>query len=161
MLDLRIRYAPDEKFRHVAESLGYVAGILFDQGRGRNTVASLLVSTLPAILVDQIVFTFKSNGAPDGYMTWAFVSDELLAKLQADQVGLLDSSEWCEGLNLWIVDLVAPRGRSKYLIAKARESIPASIRTVNGLRRHPDGRARRVVRGQVRLACDPLMADPG
>lgn len=129
---------------HRAAQLGFVAQILFNTPRKAYRIATLSVWVWPAILLEQIEVFFNERGAPVGYATWAHLSDETAGDLvREDRV--LHLSEWNEGLNLWIIDIVAPAGDAGVIALKLRSGRFAGAQRARAVRRDADGRIRRIV----------------
>jgi len=150
MDDTTLRHPADDKFKRLATDFGFACSLLFECGQGRFTVASAYMWILPAVQHRQFHVLFASNGRPVGYVTWAFVSDDTLTRLRTDSVTVLDASEWNEGLNLWIVDVVCRKGQAIRLIASLRKRLRGNWMRASGLKRKPDGSLKRLVDVTVR-----------
>lgn len=143
-------FAPNHQVTDFAAQVGIAAGLLGACDRKRFRIASLQYWLTPAIRLKQIKFFFDETGNPVGYLTWAFVSTEVSQSAMDDKVEWLHLSEWNEGLNLWIVDLVAPYGHAKNIALYARNVLFPHHEQAFAVRRADDGRIRRVV--QLRRA---------
>lgn len=66
-----------------------------------------------AIALGQIKFFFDWDGTPIGYITWAYLAEDVESRLQGDENFLLHFSEWNEGGNLWVIDFCMPTGNVK------------------------------------------------
>ncbi len=150
MDDVAIRQSADDKFKRLAVDFGFTCSLLFECGQGKFTVAAAYMWVMPAILHRQIHIIYTDDGRPMGYMTWAFVSDKTLARLQADSVQVLDASEWNEGLNLWIVDVVCRKGMARHVVRAVRGRLGATFTEAFGLKRKPDGSLKRLVNIRAR-----------
>lgn len=75
-------------------------------------ILCLKVWTEQAILHRQIKFFFNDLGAPVGYVTWAYLSEEIENKIAREGLCLLHPSEWDEGDRLWILDFCSPGGHT-------------------------------------------------
>lgn len=94
-----------------SELLGYsVILMLRCQEYSKYTVGTLKFWTEQAILHEQIRFYFDAYGDPVGYLTWAFLAEDVEYRILNDDNYLLHPSEWNEGDNLWILDFVFPSG---------------------------------------------------
>lgn len=93
-------------------TLGCVTEVLLQTPRSSFRLSSLKYWVQPAIDLRQIQVFYDASFAPVGFVTWAYVGDELLEQLQSTDVLALHLSEWNEGLNLWIVDFVALNGHA-------------------------------------------------
>lgn len=100
----------------------------------------------PAIRLDQIEFLFNSSGAPVAYATWAFLTEESGERLASDPGYVLHLSEWNEGDQLWILDIVAFPGLVQTLIRKLRDERLSNFAHVQGIRVGRDGRPTRRTR---------------
>lgn len=94
----------------VAARLGYVCELLFRCSRRSFPIAALDYWVVPAIQLEQIAIFFDRLGRPVAYATWAFLGDEVAQRMSRDEINVLHLSEWNEGLQLWLIDLVAPYG---------------------------------------------------
>lgn len=65
-------------------------------------------AVLPPIALKQFRL-FAKDGRPLAYGCWAFVSDEVDARLKIGQIKL-KPNEWKSGENCWLIDMVAPLG---------------------------------------------------
>ena len=77
--------------------------LLIECGRGKFSIAAAHAWLAPPIALQQIRFDRGRGGRALGFMTWAHVDDDTLARLRADKVSLLELPEWNEGEHLWIV----------------------------------------------------------
>jgi cytolysin-activating lysine-acyltransferase len=60
---------------------------------------------LPPVVLDQCRLFTRAN-LPTAFFSWAFVNDEIDAKLRAG--GRLAPHEWKSGQNAWLIDIVMP-----------------------------------------------------
>lgn len=90
----------------IALEMGQAVRLLVESGRGQMPLAAAGQWLRPAIMLRQIRFLYRHDGLAVGYVMWAYVSDEVLARLRGDPLRRLDLDEWNEGLNLWVLDLV-------------------------------------------------------
>lgn len=96
----------------------------------------------PPVLLDQIQFFYSPTGDVVGYVTWAFLADDVAARLQHDPDVLLHLSEWNEGEQLWIMDLALPPGLLPRVIADLARRF-ADVDEAHFLRRRADGSVRK------------------
>lgn len=95
------------KQRSEAEKIGLAMML----NRGIRRATSYFDNRIfPAIALNQIQFYFNDNGAVVGYVVWAFLTPEVADRLSRCHDERLHISEWNEGEELWILDIVAPRG---------------------------------------------------
>lgn len=82
---------------------------------------SIEAFVLPAVRHRQFVLVAdEANREPVGYLTWAYLSDEVASEKRQGCDRMLHPSEWNEGLNLWVMDFVAPQGRGHEVWKSAR-----------------------------------------
>ncbi|WP_051516428.1 toxin-activating lysine-acyltransferase [Herbaspirillum sp. RV1423] len=71
-------------------------------------MADLDWAVMPPVVLDQCRL-FMRGKMPFAFMTWAFVGDEVHARLSQGQ-GKLAPHEWRSGEHAWLIDVVAPFG---------------------------------------------------
>lgn len=130
--------------------------LLFDAGRGHFSIAAAYVWIMPAIMLDQILFLRDTNGRAQGYIAWAYVSDETLARLEADDAPFLELAEWNEGCHLWVTDVVIPRGGAPRLRRLFFGRLPSQVKRVRGLRRRRNAVSQNRVVNLPRRRADKL-----
>jgi cytolysin-activating lysine-acyltransferase len=128
----------------VPARLGLAVTVMLGHERYRSyPLACLDYWTRPPVLLDQIQFYYSPAGDAVGYVTWAFLADDVAARLQGDPTVLLHLSEWNEGAQLWIMDLALPPG----LLPRAAADLArrfAEVDEAHFLRRRADGSVRKV-----------------
>jgi len=141
-----IDWQQSEHEMHTSAAFGHAVRLLASSSQHRGvTVHSLAGSLWPAIRLGQIEFLFNSKGSPVAFATWAYVTAEIAELIAQDHAYRLDISEWNEGDQLWIMDLVAPFGDLRNLVRKLRTAKFGDVGRVHGLRRRANGRASRIV----------------
>lgn len=129
---------------------GHAVRVLTSSRQHRNeNVHTLAASLWPAVRLNQIAFLYNSKGAPVAFVTWAYVTGDVATLLEQDPDYRLDISEWNEGDQVWIVDLVAPFGDLRNLLRKLRATCFSDLRRVRGTRRYAGGRRARTVDRRV------------
>ncbi|WLA12161.1 toxin-activating lysine-acyltransferase [Xanthomonas translucens] len=108
------------------------------------SLACIKVWLYPPILMRQIRFFYDYRGQPVGYVTWAFLADDVVERLKFDPRFMLHDSEWNEGGNAWVMDFVAMPGYARDLVAELTETEFLEYELVSSARRRPDGRLGRV-----------------
>lgn len=89
------------------ERLGQVVGILNQTPNFHYSVAAVVEwSSTPAQL-GQIAFCGAPGFSPIAYMTWAYLSREMSKRMALCDVECLHFSEWNEGTEFWVIDLVS------------------------------------------------------
>ena len=160
MMKTDIRELPRDSFeQHVAAQLGFAVELMLDCPRKSFKIASLAPWLMPPIRLRQIEFLFNANHHPLAYATWAFLTDEVAAEYRDNDRRLLHLGEWNEGCNLWVIDVVAPFGHARALLANLQRRL-GGFERVQALRRQPDGTIRRLVsRARAHAAQIPLSVD--
>ena len=62
------------------------------------------------------------DSRPSGFCSWAWVSDEILNKLQNENY-LMQPEDWQSGSNLWFAEFVAPYGNTRQMVKDMRRFI--------------------------------------
>ncbi len=117
-----------------AAMMGFVAGLLVSTDRATLSVASLDAWLRVPIRLGQILLMFGERGTPLAYASWAYVTPETAARLGRGAAPAPE--DWNDGTLLWIVDIVAPHGNARALIAALRTGPAASRDTVAFASRH-------------------------
>ena len=68
------------------------------------------------------------DSKPSGVCTWAWVSDEILHKLQNEGY-LIQPEDWRSGKNLWLADWISPFGRTREMVRSMRDYVTKSFGT--------------------------------
>lgn len=98
----------------------------------------------PAVLHNQIHFFFrKEDRRPIGYFTWACLAQDAEQRLLHDPDVLFHISEWNEGGNLWLMDMVLVAADVRSCIREMR-SMFSGFSEAKSLRRREDGSVRKV-----------------
>lgn len=98
----------------------------------------------PAVLHEKIHFFMGEDKKPVGYFTWALLAIDTERRLLHDPDVLFHISEWNEGEELWIMDLLLVGGSVRERIRDIRSLFP-NIPRAKSLRRREDGTVRKVV----------------
>jgi cytolysin-activating lysine-acyltransferase len=106
-------------------------------GKQHLFMADLDWAVLPPLVLDQCRL-FMNGDMPFGYISWAFVNDEVHARLMGGNTRL-QPHEWHGGENAWLIDLVMPFGEADKMLAELKQST-FSERTVHYLGLTEDGR---------------------
>lgn len=105
----------------------------------------------PPVLLGQIFFFRDSIGPNNGYVTWAYLTEETERRLIDNPNASFHLSEWNEGDRLWIMDLVVINGEARRHILQALKDLLPHHSIAKSLRRYPDGTARKVAIWRRRL----------
>jgi cytolysin-activating lysine-acyltransferase len=130
---------PSKLARSSGEELGYVCALLTNFPR-RSTMRLKDVTRLviPAMRHRQIKFFFSEEGNPVAYIIWAMVTEEVIDRIQKTERYDLHISEWNEGEELLILDLVAGYGRLKFVLHKVSDGIFKNCKSVAFFRHKKD-----------------------
>lgn len=77
-------------------------------------------AVLPPLVLDQCRL-FMNGDMPFGYISWAFVNDEVHARL-LDGNPKLQPHEWHGGDYPWLIDIVTPFGEADKMLAELKQS---------------------------------------
>jgi cytolysin-activating lysine-acyltransferase len=78
-------------------------------------------AVLPPIVLDQCRL-FTKSGLPYAFISWAFVNDQVDARLRSSQPKIAPH-EWKCGEHVWIIDAVAPFGQLEETLKELRETM--------------------------------------
>lgn len=115
------------------QTLGYVTHILLQTERRIFQIGTIEVFLSPAMRLNQITIAFDGR-TPTGYLTWAYLSDEVLQSVTVNPERILHITEWNEGVNLCFMDCVILYGSARRLLKQAKAMVPQSITTVHRVR---------------------------
>lgn len=77
-------------------------------------------AVLPPLVLDQCRL-FMNGDMPFGYISWAFVNDEVHTRLQGGNLKL-QPHEWHGGDNAWLIDIVTPFGEADKMLTELKQS---------------------------------------
>lgn len=106
------------------EVLGEAVQVLLSTSRNALTLASVYAFVGPPAVLGQIAFKRDHKSRPLGYVTWAFLTDEVIGQLGRDPLRRLDFPEWNEGVNLFIADIVSLDGDIRGLLQAVQAQCP-------------------------------------
>lgn len=104
---------------------------------------------IPAVNNDCVRFFRNDHGLVSAALIWARLSDEVSQRMIFDQVPP-DATEWMSGGNLWFLDILVPFQHGRMVARHIARNPPPD--PFYFARLGPDGRVRKVVRGDAR-AC--------
>lgn len=133
-----LKLQTNDKSKEFAAQLGYACELLYSCSRRSFPLSAIEYWIAPAITLGQIKFFFDARGKPVAYLTWAFLSDEVSARMERDAINVLHISEWNEGLNLWALDLVAPYGHGRLVCRHIRYEMFEFASILRGIKRNKD-----------------------
>lgn len=100
--------------------------------RRRLSLAALMAWVWPAIRLKQIVFLRAADGRALGYGTWAYLDRATARRAMEQENGELDLEDWNAGLEVWLVDFVAPFGHARPLARALRTVLgPTRLRALS------------------------------
>lgn len=129
---------PSPRWLLTSHAIGEIASLMTRNSQyGCYPIVVIRLYVEPPVLVGQYRIFYDATGTPIGYVTWAFVSDDIADRLRSDHDYVLRLGEWNEGENLWITDFFALSGFTSTLARViAGEMFPA--RSLSYLRRRPN-----------------------
>lgn len=127
------------------ERIGMAAWLMTKSAYSQYPTACIAAWIEPAVLHNKIHFFLGEDKKPFGYMTWALLANDSEQRLLHDPDVLLHISEWNEGNELWILDLVLVGGDIRQRIREIRAIFP-QFTYAKSLRRTDDGVVRKIVR---------------
>ncbi|MFC5359252.1 toxin-activating lysine-acyltransferase [Azospirillum himalayense] len=151
----------NEWFRQSSEMMGHaVHCMLGNKNYSLFSIVTLRAWTEHAIAQRQMKVFFDKFGGPIGYLTWAWLTDDVAERMMTDKRFLLHATEWSEGNNLWIMDFCCLPGNARRIVRHIRTTMFSDCGTVNWLRqgRRKDGGSNRLWldRTQGTLGRQPL-----
>lgn len=82
------------------------------------------------------------DGRYIGFVTWAFLRTEVADDFLAGRAKLMPE-HWTGGQTPWIIDLIAPFGHVRDMVAHLRHAIFPGVDRVHSVRRRADGQIRK------------------
>jgi hemolysin-activating ACP:hemolysin acyltransferase len=127
---------------HVDDASQLVGQVALLMGRmpthSNNSVLGLLTIVLYAIRHKMIKIYYDCDGTVVGYVMWALLAEDVEQRIIDTGQILLHESEWNEGNNLWVIDLLVPYGHIKYVLRDLRDGPFSRYDKVQYLRRKGD-----------------------
>lgn len=105
-----------------------------DPFRKHMFMADIDWALLPAIVLDQCRL-FTKGKLPYAFVSWAFVSDAIDARLRSG-IPKIAPHEWQSGPHVWLIDIVAPFGHGEEVVDELRRTLFAG-KTVRAIRPSP------------------------
>ncbi len=93
-----------------------------DDTKKHLTLADLDWAVQPPLILDQCRL-FMKDKMPLGFISWAFVSEDVHQRLQQGNTGL-EPHEWKSGDYLWLIDIVTPFGQRKEMFHDLKLHLP-------------------------------------
>ena len=147
---LRVDGSPHVRPSQTDSLVGKCCELLASDQRGSLlTVQHLERVVRPAADHGQLHVFYGVDGEAVAYVAWAFIGQETERRAIIERAFVPDRSEWLEGESLWIVDLVARRGRLKHVMRELRDKVFADEPRVRYIRRRAaTSIAKEIHRGQ-------------
>ena len=107
-----------------------------DPARKFSFMADIDWMLLPPVVLDQCRL-YAKEGVPFAYISWAFVNDQIHARLLTGEVKIAPH-EWNSGEHLWLIDVVTPFGQRDETLEEVRKAI-FPTRAVNAVIANSEG----------------------
>lgn len=92
--------------------IGALCLLQAELGGGASSI-DVLHFVVPPVTLEQARFYFDDRGDLTGFVSWAWITQEVLDRIDASGSCEMHVSEWCEGPLLLVVDfIVAPNIRA-------------------------------------------------
>ena len=121
------------------EQLGLVTELYCKSALSSHGLDRIVRWVAPAIKHRQIKFAFDDAGVPVAYWAWAWLAEDVEQRVISDPNVNLHLSEWNEGLNLWIVDMVVINGYLTDVVRHLHSVQFPDATSVYWVRRRPNG----------------------
>lgn len=104
----------------------------------RYTIHDLAERFIPSLLHNQFRY-YEINGAPIGFVNWAWLDDKTEKKFSTGHYELkLD--DWRSGSNLWFPEFIAPFGHTRQMVNDLRTNVLPKGTPAKALRSFSDGK---------------------
>lgn len=110
----------------ISATVGEVMRILNRSFRAQFSLAAIYFQVFVPIRLGQVEIFRTSSGEPSAYLVLGYLTVEVMSKIKEDEKYILHPSEWNEGTNCCIMDIVAPNGESLHLIKQFLNKICAT-----------------------------------
>jgi hemolysin-activating ACP:hemolysin acyltransferase len=132
---IQIYDQPNEINKTQASWIGFACGLM-SRSKVHSKYEMLYLRKIiePAIKHQFIKFYFNAHGESIGYVIWAFVAADVEKRFLESGTWDLHISEWNEGDQLWIIDLVAPFGNIKEILCDLRDAVFLNFKIVRYFR---------------------------
>ena len=121
---LNINENPSESVSENCTKYGYAAIIMGMSISHKLTPVGYIKSIIePAVQHKNIKFYFNDDGEVVGYVVWALLAEDVEERVITTKQFSLHSSEWNEGNQPWIIDLLVPFGNLKYVLIDLRDNV--------------------------------------
>jgi cytolysin-activating lysine-acyltransferase len=137
-------FEPRPETARLSAEVGAVVELLCRSARRSYHISAIEYWIRPAQQLRQLKVFYDVDGRAVGYVVWAYLSDALSERMSKDLVTALHFSEWNEGLNLWILDFVAPYGHARAMTSYIRRHMFLNHAVGRGIRRDNDDELTRI-----------------
>lgn len=138
---------PNKNALDFGASVGFAALLFsYSEHHERYTCTDLQKHFVHPYRLGQYKFYFNGNGDVVAVVTWAWVSEYGLQRLINDDYYDMHPSEWNEGDILFLMDVVAPFGHFREVVADLFRGDFISINEAYSVRRAHDVKIRKVTR---------------
>lgn len=118
--------------------MGYGCQLLKHTSRRSLSLHAVTTFLHPACKLSQIIIGLCAHRhTPRAYLTYAYLTDDVLDQFKAGSTRILDISEWNEGDNLFIMDIVAPFGMVHSFLSHVQTTRFPHVNEFHYHRRHP------------------------
>jgi hemolysin-activating ACP:hemolysin acyltransferase len=118
-----------------AETIGFVCDLA--QASPQHAPMSLqqLMRVLDAaISLNQVKVYFNDYGECMGYVVWALLAPDVAQRFLSGNDLSLHLTEWNEGTNVWIIDLLVPHGSINYVLRDLSDNVFKDIESLTYFR---------------------------
>lgn len=92
-----------------------------DDAKKHLTLADLDWAVQPPLILDQCRL-FMKDKMPLGFISWAYVSEDVHQRLQQGNTRL-EPHEWKGGEHLWLIDIVTPFGQREEMFNDLKQNV--------------------------------------
>jgi hemolysin-activating ACP:hemolysin acyltransferase len=111
-------------------NLGRAIRILSSCKYRQSKLSELTPYLWPAILLDQIRFLYNSKGTPVAFITWAYLTNDVIDIITSNPSYIPDISEWNEGDQFFIINITAPFRNVRAMVRKMRSLYFPNLRRI-------------------------------
>lgn len=118
-----------------ATQIGFICQLCTLSPVHANLPVQRIVSQLNSpMTVGQYKIYFNDFCQCVGYLSWAYLAPDVEKRLLSGEDYHLQTCEWNEGANLWIMDLVFPHGSIKHVLQDLRDNLFKDFETLTYFR---------------------------
>ncbi|QDE40690.1 toxin-activating lysine-acyltransferase [Luteibacter pinisoli] len=128
-----------DRQKRFAEHLGRIVVLYADSAVNHYPMFMLKRWLFPALDQGQYAIFADEDDRVVAMVSWAFLDARRSRDMAEGDIGMLHPSEWSEGLNLWVVDFVAPYGHARAVTRYLRDVIFREKKLSFGVKRNAEG----------------------